>query len=270
MEENTINAAQNAAQANMLAAQALGEESKPEAAQITSPTNVEVTLPGGFVTTAGEVLRNVQVRELTGRDEEAISKVSGTPKMYSVILGRGTVSIGDRQADESLLGNLLLGDRDSIMLGIYRATYGDTADMNSWCSECGNAHAVSVDVTKDIKVKSLVDSFNDRVFAVKGKNKEYLVALPTGSTQNKILEMSSSTPAEQLTALLEQVVVQIDGRPVLSRSQIQDLGIVDRQKIAAEIAERSPGPQFEEIKMECPDCGGDLVVPVNLGAMFRL
>jgi hypothetical protein len=270
MEKETLKAAANPAKANALVAEALSnDEPQIEPAKITAGSNIEVVLPGGYVTPAGEVYQTVEVKELNGRDEEYIAKVAGTNKMYSAILSRGTVTIGDLPVTQELLGRLLLGDRDAIMLGIFRATYGDTAELGSWCSKCGNYHLVTLNVTEDIKVKGLLDPVNDRTFTVNGKAKEFLVTLPTGVTQGILLDLANANNAEQLTALLEQTVLEIDGKPVLSKLQIQDLGIADRQKIAEELSKRTPGPQWDEVILECPDCDGELVVPISLGALFR-
>jgi hypothetical protein len=56
---------------------------------------------------------------------------------------------------------------------------------------------------------------------------------------------------------------------MLGRAQILGLGLVDRQKIANEIYSRIPGPQFENIEIDCDDCEGKVVVPFTLGALFR-
>lgn len=270
MEKETLNAAANPSKANALVAEALSnDEPQIEPAKIIAGSNIEVVLPGGYITSAGEVYQTVEVKELNGRDEEYIAKVANTNKMYNAILTRGTVAIGNQPVNADILGRLLLGDRDAIMLGIFRATYGNDVEMGAWCKQCGNYHAVSVNVTEDIKVKALLDPVNDRIFTVQGKSKEFLVTLPTGVTQGILLDLANANSAEQLTALLEQTVLQINGQPVLSKLQIQDLGIADRQKIAEELAKRTPGPQWDDITLECPDCNGELVVPISLGALFR-
>ena len=70
--------------------------------------------------------------------------------------------------------------------------------------------------------------------------------------------------------LLEGTVVQIDGNPVLSKIQVQNLGIVDRRTLVEEIDKRVSGPQFDDLKITCPDCESEVTVPINLGALFQL
>jgi hypothetical protein len=97
-----------------------------------------------------------------------------------------------------------------------------------------------------------------------------LVTLPTGTVQKNLVSISENNPGERNTVLLQNTVLEIDGKPVLGKVQIQNLGVMDRNKIASEIGSRLPGPQFEDITLECPDCQGEVVVPFSLGALFRL
>jgi hypothetical protein len=263
----TVNAGANAALANDIVQQATAEPAS-SGATVVSPSDTLVNLPGGFLA-AGEVIRTAEVRELTGRDEEAIARSAGTPRLFSSILSRAVVSIGGTPASEEMLDSLLAGDRDALLLGIYRVTFGSIAEVQAWCNGCREAKTVGIDTHTDIKTKVLVDSVEDRTFTVKGKKSEYLVTLPTGITSKLLAADTERNYAESVTVLLEQTVLQIDGRPVLGKFQIQNLGIVDRNKIASALAERNPGPQFDDVSVTCPDCESEVLVPINLGTLFQ-
>lgn len=269
MAEQIINAYTNPDLVNELVAKTLYEPEDTTPAELQNPTDVVVNLPGGLLGLTGEVSQTALVKELNGKDEEFIVKTPNFSRVYNAILSRGTVSVGSMPVTESILNGMLIGDRDAIMLGIYRATYGDTAILQSWCNSCGESSNVEVDVTKDIGTKVLLDPVGDRVFTIKGRKQEYVVTLPTGQVQNRMIESNGNT-AEELSILLEGTILKIDGRPVISKSQVQELGMADRKKIAEEISARSPGPKLEDIQMECPSCGGELIVPINIWAMFRL
>jgi hypothetical protein len=270
MTTNSINAASNPAMANNLISQATAEPEKViEPAAITPPLETLVTLPGGYVSAAGEVVKTAEVRELTGRDEEAITKASSLTKVFPIILSRGVVSVGKEKATEEILDKMLAGDRDALLLGIYKATFGPTATLLCWCGGCNESKEVEVNVDSDIKSKVLVDPISDRTFTVFGKDKEYLCQLPTGYTQKEIVANTEKSMAELQTILLEQTVLEINGAPVISKGQVQNLGIVDRRKIGEEISKRAPGPQFNDVTIACPDCGGEVVVPITLGALFQ-
>ena len=105
---NTISAAANPALANQMLNKALTEAPKERMPEIVSPSDTTVELPGGYVNAAGEVIRTAEVRELTGKDEEVISKTNNLGKAVLAILQLGTVKIGNEVATEKLLDELLI------------------------------------------------------------------------------------------------------------------------------------------------------------------
>lgn len=266
---NTISAAANPAMANKAVQEAMVEKPQEVEIRITSPSDTVVTLPGGYITSAGEVTTEAEVRELNGRDEEEISKASTLGKALLTILKRGTVRIGNEPVTEQMLDKLLSGDRDMLLLGIFRATFGNIAHLGGYCGSCADTKDVDVEIDKDIKVKVLTDPLNDRTFLVKGKTLEYTVELPTGITQKELMLSADKTVAELNTLLLEQTVVKIGEAPVVSKMQVQNLGLTDRRKIVDEINKRVCGPQFNDLTLPCPDCEGEVQVPISLGTLFR-
>ena len=115
----------------------------------------------------------------------------------------------------------------------------------------------------------LSDKVNDRYFTVKGKKNNYTVQLPTGKTHREMIKNSEKSSAELTTIMLEGTVTEINGAPVLSKSQVQNLGIQDRKIIIDEINKRLPGPQFDDVTVTDPDTGKEVSVPVNFGTLFR-
>ena len=266
---NTINAAANPALANQMLSQALKETPQEIDPEIILPSDNLVNLPGGYITTTGEAIRTAEVRELNGKDEEAISKAINLGRALITILQRGTVKIGTETATETMLDQMLIGDRDQLLLGILKATFGNQVEINSYCAGCNELKTVSVDVEADIKSKILTDPINDRVFTVKGKDKEFTVRLPIGLTQKKLIDSVDKTSAEMSTLILEGSVMKIGESPVYSAQQVQALSVADRRKLIQEINNRAPGPQFDDVTVKCPDCESEVTVPINLGSLFQ-
>jgi hypothetical protein len=270
MENQTINAANNPGLANKLAAEAISQKTEaPEPAKIKVPVDVLVNLPGGYMSPSGEVYRTAEVRELTGKDEEVIVKAANMPKALALALSRGTVKIGDVEATEEVLDKILAADRDAIMLGIYRATFGDTAEFGAYCMGCKDSKTAEINLLEDIKVKVLLDPLEDRAFKVQGKSKEYLVRLPEGKAQRELANNLDKTSSELDSVLLDYCLVEIDGKQVFGKNQVQAIGLADRRLILSEIVKKNPGPQFNDVKITCPDCGGEVVVPISLGTLFQ-
>jgi hypothetical protein len=272
MGNNTLKAADNPALANQLAQQAMSgavEAEAPHVLQVLTPTDGVVTLPGGYLSGLGEVYTTAEVRELNGLDEEAISRQPTLGKSLTTILSRAVTHIGNEPVTETSLDNLLSGDADALMLGIYRATFGPTAVLNGYCTACSSLKQVEVNLAEDIPVKGLLDPVGDRVFTVKGKSTDYTVKLPSRKTQKEMIHNADKTAGELNSILLEGCVVEIGSSPVLSKLQTQAINLADRRTIIEAITSRNPGPQFGTVQVDCEDCGGKVDVPTSLGSIFR-
>ena len=235
------------------------------------PSNSEVILPGGFVTGEGSLVKYAEVRELNGMDEEAISRAGSVGRALVVMLQRGLVSIGMDKVQKDDLDALLGGDRDAILIGIRRLTFGDDIKFSFPCPHCNADLDVTVDLSKDIPVKELEDPLTDRKFVYKSeKHGDIVVSLPTGSTQKKLLENSDKTVAELNTILLSGCVQSINGFPSVGASAVLQLGMADREKLIAEIIDRNPGPRLGEVSTTCEACGEEIPMPLSLADLFRL
>ena len=265
----TISAAANPALANNLIQQAMVEEPKPVLPEIVPPSDTIVELPGGYLNAAGEVIKFAEVRELTGKDEEAISKSTNMAKALLTALQRGTVKVGEEPATEKLLDSMLVGDRDALLLGIIKATFGSKSTVSGWCGNCSEPKEVEIDIDTDIKTKILTEPVEGRVFTVKGKKNEYTVQLPNGVVQKEMVNNAEKTAAELTTVVLENTVMKINESPVYSKMQVQNLPVADRRVIVEEMNLRAPGPQFDDVLVNCPNCESEVRVPINLGALFQ-
>jgi hypothetical protein len=272
MESKTVNAANNPDLANKLASDAMKAAPQEEQQEtlIRIPSEVVVDLPGGYISPDGEVYRTAEVRELTGKDEEAIIKTNNFARAISTMVSRATVKIGDVPATDDILEKILIADRDVLVMGIYRATFGDSLEVKTYCETCEEDKTAGISVTEDIPITYLEDPLEDREITVKGRRDEYTVILPENRINKELMANSSKTIPQLDTLLLEYCVTKINGRPTMGKSQIENIGLADRKLLLKTIIEKTPGPKFDDIKVECPDCGGEVVVPISIGSLFRI
>jgi hypothetical protein len=254
-----------------------GQVAKPE---ITLPAGGNFSLPGGYVLGGdyASVRYDADVRELTGADEEALTKArsGGLGKYIATLLSAGTVSVGGEQASTTLLSNLLLGDRDMLLMEIRRATYGDEIVWDRYsCPFCGDEFRLSVTLD-EIPVRRLEDPAS-RIFEVAlRKNRKAFVRLPVGSDQEALLAVADRTSdSEQNTLLLSRVLISVveadgtenavSGNPEFARS----LGIADRQTILDTIEKKQPGPQYNDVKFLHDSCGKEVPLYISAGDLFQ-
>lgn len=267
---NTISAASNPALANKLLESSFQDEQIPQIEPtINPPSDNTVELPGGYISSTGELLRTAEVRELNGRDEEAIAKANTIGKALLIILEKGTVTLGGQKVTENMLNYMLSADRETILLAILKHTFGKEVDVAAFCKGCNDFKTVTVDVDTDVKIKLLSDPIQDRIFYVNGTKNQIQVQLPNGIAQKELINNADKSSAELNTILLEKTVLEINGAKVFGKAQVQNLSITDRKKVIEQLTERSPGPQFENLVVHCPDCEGEVTVSISLGTLFR-
>ena len=252
---------------NKFAQKAMEEPEK--VIETKAPPGPEVTLPGGFIE-GNELIKTVEVRELNGVDEEAIAKAANTGKALNVLLQRGLVKVGSRDVRKEDFDNLLAGDRDAILVGIRRITFGEALDLKVQCGSCGQEQEASIDLLDDVPVKTLDDPIADRAWQVETKQGYVVVNLPTGITQKKLLENSDKTVAEINTLLLSGCVASVNGVPSMGASTALNLSMADRSKIVEQIIEKNPGPRLGEVSKMCKACGEGIALPLSLVDLFRI
>lgn len=270
--ETSVKATANPELANQLAAKAMAEAERevaapmPKAKALPLP-DTEVQLLGGIVDPFIGVIDKAEVRELTGIDEEAISKISDPGKALLTILERATVKIGDEPATKDILDALYAGDRELLLLAIRMATFGTEIKLGPGaCDSCGEEQIFEVNLKEDVPMKKLE---SEREFTVKCKIGEVTVALPTGGTQKALITSNNKTAAELDTLLLKNCIVAINGQTVIDPETARKLSLKDRKDILQEITTRNPGPQLSEIKKPCQSCGSEVPLPLTLADLFR-
>lgn len=235
-----------------------------------APSNNDVNLPGGYISQDGSLIKYAEVRELNGSDEEAIAKAGSLGKVLNTILQRGLVSLGQEKVTKDTFEDLLAADREAILLGIRKVTFGEKADYNLFCPKCGEESVVTIDLNEDIPVSELADPIIDRKWDVEIKAGIAKVTLPNGRTQRLLMESTEKTSAELNTVLLEGCLIGINGQGSLGTSTVLKLGMGDREKLVEEILTKNPGPRLGDVMKTCEACGTEVNTPLSLMSLFRL
>lgn len=286
-----VSAAENPGMADALVASVLGgggEEDLPSVPEVEG--DEIVPLPGGLVVSTPDgpqVIREVQIREMTGADEERLAKAGNSKNQFhffNTMLEIMTVRIGDQDSSTFpvLLKNMLIGDRESVIFGIRRLTYGDTFEVTGWsgCPFCDEVSDISFDLFNEevIPVRKLADPLAESEWDVElRKGQVAHCRMLTGEDQQEIAKAVENgvTWPEQNSFILKRAVKHITdakGKPRLvaaAPSLVVNLSTADRKKILLEVAKRAPGPQYTRITFTHPPCGKEVSLPLGLADLFQ-
>lgn len=237
---------------------------------IPAPADCIVTLPAGLVR-EDHIITEAEVRELTGADEEALARVRSNPlRLLETLLELGTVRIGDVPATSDILPQLLLGDRDALVVAIRRVTFGDEMEFSEIiCPTCGEdfAATISLGAIEPTTVTS------GRLTVPMRKGGYAIVRYPNGADQAAMLAIPKATDAERNTFLLGRCLVEVrdaqgtatPGSADLARS----LGMGDIRTILKQLAATQPGPRLLDVSIEHEACGGEVPLPLSVADIFR-
>ena len=114
-------------------------------------------LPGGVIGPDGRCHRMVRVRELTGADEEVLADTAEAgARLVSRFLARVIVEIEglQRPVDEELVSDMLVGDRDYLLLRLRQIDLGDPVHQVMRCPSAACGKKVDVDfLVSEIEVR---------------------------------------------------------------------------------------------------------------------
>src|SRR5438093_13466145 len=101
--------------------------------------DTDLLLPGGLVLEGDRIATRAELRPLTGREEEWMAEHAAAPNAVTVthLLSSCLIRLDDFTVSEDLVRQLLVGDRDYLMLQLRRLTLGDDFQAVIACMKCG-------------------------------------------------------------------------------------------------------------------------------------
>lgn len=232
-------------------------------------------LPRGLYSN-GKWETQVEVKELTGADEESLARFRNPEDFFNGVLVYGTVRIGSQDLSglsfaerQSILSGLLIGEREQLFLHIGKVTYGNEKVIPHTCQSCGVSMETTVVISEDIKLPVMEDAYTIARTFTTSKGAVLTYRLATGADQLAVLSRKGSSLAEQNTLMISECVLEIDGKLILDpMSMARTLSMGDRVRLLEKLVEGQPSPDFS-LSSVCIGCGSEVTVPFSLGDVFR-
>lgn len=244
---------------------------------------VEITrgfrLPVGYDTGEGWS-KNVVISDLTGRDEEEISRIGRTsPKMVSVILRACMRTLEGEEIPSDFASKITTYDRIAILIELRRLMYGDEMKLEYRCSSCRDIVSAEIDfadLASDIKYCEVYPAHEEVELKVGLRaddgsyGKKVKIRVPSGEDADATASAMRRNPVEGSSRLLWRCIVSVDGKekPATAES-IRDARSMDRVKLF-ELLEDDRYGYPGSIETECPVCGGFARVPMDFAQFFRV
>ena len=244
-------------------------ESLPASPVVEQPETGVFILPGGYVDGDGVLHSRVELKPLTGHDEEYLAAARMDDCSASVVtglLGRCLQRVGTlERVTTSLVRNMLVGDRDYLMMKLREMNFGARVAAVIRCpnASCGEP----MDVTfflNDLQIERR--SIPSRYFTMQlsraaatvrdSREKEHPLVelrLPTGADQEALAEVFTVDEARAVNLLLARCIRRIGDLDQIDEAFVAGLPALTRREIEEQIERLSPQAAIE-LDGVCPEC----------------
>lgn len=233
-----------------------------------------VLLPGGVLDAAGRCHKAVRLRELDGSDEELLcADYSSGARQVTVFLARAIAAIEgfDGPVDEALVADMLVGDRDYLLLRLRQIEVGDAVHQVLRCPAPACAKKVDVDFSiSELPVRRLErveEGYELRLLVADGPPLAARSRLPSGADLEAVWPLLAVNAAEANTRLYSRILQRVEGMPRLDEAALRAMPLRLRNQLAQFIASQAPGPDLG-IEIICPHCGADMSYRFDLTGFF--
>jgi len=223
-----------------------------------------VTLPCGFFRD-GKVHTDARIAAMTGLTRKAIAKddVRNNPiRVTDVILSHCLKSVGPYTAINKILPDLVIGDRDHLILEIRRISMGDEVSAGVECGECKAKVDLKFNLDELEMVKldpedySVVDG--EMTYRLNGKNFNALCRFPKGKDQGLVLQMANKNPVAASYGLYVACLLEWgDKKGPFETSFFEGLSVRVIDEFEDAFMSFQPGP-IMKMDAPCPACSANI------------
>lgn len=235
-------------------------------------------LPIGIESEQGR-LREVTVREMTGEDEEALSRnelKSRPAVVMTELIFRCVAAVkGLSTITQEVIRKMTMADRTQLLIDIRRVTYGDKIDVELRCRNeaCKHSWVETEDLSK-LPSRSEENPETEYPFELPRPHKvgnvevkEGILRIPDGISQEAVFARLQKNAGEAKTELLQRCIVSLDGLEKVPEDFVRSLSSANRKHLGAELDKYDFGPQLM-LKHICPMCSTEMTQLLNVADFF--
>ena len=235
------------------------------------------TLPGGYVDDQGVTQRQVELAPVTGFEEEYLANVGPAVCSASVVtalLARCIHRVGTLEpVTTSLVGNLLVGDREFLMLKLREMTCGNKLDAVLFCAdpECGKPMDVTLNLDEFAPEMKPV---SERLFTLdlpadEGEVGRFSIEfrLPTGADQETAAPLISGDEESAVCQLLARTIARVNDETSVDQETVRALPPKVRKEIEERMEKLAPHVTIE-LETSCIECQKPFSTLVDFTSFF--
>jgi hypothetical protein len=223
-------------------------------------------LPSGYLAPDSTLHDEIQLREMTGAEEDILSGPGSVMSKLNTIIGNCVIKVGtitDKKLMHDIVMNIPAVDRVCILLMLRAITINDEYSFDANCPGCKTEGSYTV-VLSSLKVKDMEDK-KKRVFDLKlpsGKTVQIKTLL--GKDEHDAAEIAKKFPNDLASAAMMTRIAAIEGTPATLET-IKTLSWKDTRFIRTELKKIDPTIDTL-IENTCQTCKRDFSVELDIGS----
>ena len=218
---------------------------------------IGVTLPHGLCA-AGARHQDAMLRPLTGADQALLAEAGTEPpaRLVTVLLGRTVTRIGAiAPVGPDVARALTIGDREALLLHLWRISRGDRLDCVLVCPHGGCGERMDLELSASrLALPAYEHARPEHEVLIDGPAERYRVTfrLPNGGDQEEAAEIVlSDGPGPAAAAALRRTILAITPSDGARRDRLPELVARRLPTVMADL-----DPQAEiTLDLTCPACG---------------
>lgn len=220
-------------------------------------------LPCGYIDADNTLHREIQVREMTGREEDLLASAKLTPlKKINALLAACIERIGtitDRGQIASIVPSMTQGDRVYALLALRMTTLGDEYPVEETCPSCGlKSHYVMS--LADLEKKPLADPMMRLQEVPLPSGRVARIRLAIGTDEDKVARVPDE---EKPSMLLFCRTETLDGKPP-TLNDLRNMSWRDRQALRLAMEDFDGGVD-STLDLTCA-CGHEFKRDMEMGS----
>lgn len=216
-----------------------------------------------------ELVTQVELKEITGHEEDMLASKQVHPAMkMSLLLAGCVVRIGDvtdARTLRQMLQGLPVGDRVFLIFAARRVTLGNELPVRETCPACDVKHLYMIDLANDLDVRKMRDPMKRVHDIVLPSGKMSRVRVSTGADEERMGKMMRKT--QRADALSQSILMRMEllegEKPTLQ--MVKSLSMSDRNFLRDEFQEIEGGVDTK-LELDCPSCGNEWEKDLDLSA----
>lgn len=211
----------------------------------------EVTLPGGL-SKDGKLVNRTTFKPLTGKVEQTFieySPDSGRPEFVTNILAAALDKIGSYYANEEIVSELCVADRQYLLLKLATILNGDLMWLKVCCQYCHEYFDVDIR-RSELPVEGASSEYP--LVTIKLGDDVIVARVPNGNDQNKIQDLSDD---EAMSELLYSCILTVNNSDV-TEQYVRQLSEKEIETIDQLLDEVSPAV-CDKVLVSCPECDNE-------------